>query len=612
MILGPLDLGIILGWLVIALGAGIVASRRAGSSGEAYFLADRSLPGWLVGISIVATTFAADTPLAISAMVAGKGIAANWFWWSMGIAHVGMFLFWSRLWRRSEVVTDAEFAAVRYGGQGGGALRSLKAVFFALLYNAIVLGWVIRAMQKIAEPFARWDLWTPGLHGWLTTWWPTGTSLGGVDELMTIVLLVALAAGYSMLGGLRGVVWTDLVQLALALFGAFALAAAAVSAVGGLDGLVTGLHERLGPARATEVLAFHPVGQPLAYLPLQAFGVYVLLRWWAHPMGDGGGYIAQRLLAARSPDDARAAAGIFVVLHYVVRPWPWILVGLAGLLLFPPGAETERFAAGSLVADDREMAYPVAAAVLLGPGMLGLLIASLLAAFMSTVDTHLNWGVSYVAHDLWPRHVRPGASPREEVAVGRVFTVVFAVAALLVATRIDSVERAWKFVAALGSGMGLPVLLRWVWWRVNAQAEMAGALGSLTVATAAALWFPVAQWEYVLAASVAVGVAGSLSAIAVFGPPPMETLTSFYRRVRPPGVWGPVRAALGDDDPGPSAALWRIGAAWLCGASALVAAIFAVGAALLRGAPEALGWSAIVVVGFLGGWALSRGEEQIA
>ena len=612
MSLGSLDLAIIVAWLVVALGAGIVASRRAGGSGAAYFLADRSLPGWLVGISIVATTFAADTPLAISAMVAGKGIAANWFWWSMGIAHVGMFLFWSRLWRRSAVVTDAELAELRYGGQGGGALRSLKAVFFALLYNAIVLGWVIRAMQKIAAPFARWEEWTPGLHGWLTTWWPAGTPLGGVDEMLTIVLLVALAAGYSMLGGLRGVVWTDLVQLALALFGAVALAVAAVSAVGGLDGLVTGLHARLGPARAAEVLAFHPVGTPLAYLPLQAFGVYILLRWWAHPMGDGGGYIAQRLLASRSPEEARRAAGIFVVLHYVVRPWPWILVGLAGLLLFPVGAEAERFALGALVVDDREMAYPVAAAVLLKPGLLGILIASLLAAFMSTVDTHLNWGVSYVAHDLWPRHVRPDASPREEVLVGRVFTALFAVAAVLVATRIDSVEKAWKFVAALGSGMGLPVLLRWLWWRVNAQAEMAGALGSLTVATLAASFAPEAQWEYVLGASVTAGVAAALAAIHWFGPPDMGTLTTFYRRVRPPGAWGPVRAALGDDDPGPGGAIPTLAAAWLFGAVALVAAIFAVGAFLLKGAGIGLGWAALAVTSAGASRAILARESQTA
>jgi SSS family solute:Na+ symporter len=601
--LGATGLAIVVGWLIVALLAGLWASRRAGDSAEAYFVADRSLPGWLVGISIVATTFAADTPLAIAGMVATKGVAANWFWWSMGIAHVGMFLFWARLWRGAAVVTDAELAELRYGGGPGRALRSLKAVFFSLVYNAIVLGWVIRAMQKIAAPFARWEDWLPGgLYASLVSQWPADTPLGGLDEALTIVLLVAGAAAYSTLGGLRGVVMTDLVQLGLAFVGSFALAWVALDAVGGPSGLVAGLHAQLGEVRAAEVLAFHPLGHPLGFLPLQAFAVYVLMRWWAHPMGDGGGYIAQRLLSARSPGDARTAAGVFLALHYVVRPWPWVLVGLVGLVLFPPGAETLLHPEGALVAADREMAYPVSAGVLLQPWLLGLLVASLLAAFMSTVDTHLNWGVSYVAHDLWAGRVRPGCSAAEEVLVGRIATAVFAVLAIAVTTQIGSVEKAWKFVAALGSGMGLPVLLRWVWWRVNAQAEMAGALGSFAVAVGAALWAPEAPWEAVLAVAIATGAVGSLGSIWWFGPASPETLQRFHARVDPPGAWGPVRAARGLPA-APRHELVRLGLAWALGALALVAAIFAPGALLLHTAAEAAGWAALAVGA---GWGASR------
>jgi len=603
--LGPAGLAIVVGWLVLAFAVGVWASRRAGGSAEAFFVADRRLPGWLVGISIVATTFAADTPLAIAAMVASKGVAANWFWWSMGIAHVGMFLFWARLWRGAAVVTDAELAELRYGPGPGGVLRSGKAVFFSLVYNAIVLGWVIRAMQKIAAPFARWDAWLPGdLYGWLVGWWPADTPLGGVDEALTIVLLVALAASYSVLGGLRGVVVTDLVQLALALFGSFALAWAALDAVGGASGLVASLRETLGPDAAREVLAFHPVGQELGYLPIQAFAVYVLMRWWAHPMGDGGGYIAQRLLAAGSPQEARTAAGIFVALHYVVRPWPWVLVGLAGLVLFPPGAEDSLHAAGAMVAGDREMAYPVAAGVLLPGWLLGLLVASLLAAFMSTVDTHLNWGVAYVAHDLWAQRIRPGCSPREEVVVGRVATAVFALAAIAVTTQIGSVEKAWKFVAALGSGMGLPILLRWLWWRVNAQAEIAGALSSFVVAVGAAVLLPDARWESVLAAAVGTGAVSSLACIFAFGPPPMDALIAFHERVDPPGAWGPVRAARGL--PARAPGLGRLAGAWFAGAVGLVAAIFAPGAFLLHSAAEGAAWTVLAVVAWLGALKLAR------
>ncbi len=609
MDLGPFGIAIVVGWLVLALFVGLWAARRAGESADSYFVADRSLPGWLVGISIVATTFAADTPLAISAMVATKGVAANWFWWSMGIAHVGMFLFWARLWRGAAVVTDAELAELRYGSGPGGALRSLKAIFFSLVYNSIVLGWVIRAMQKIAAPFARWEDWLPGsLYGWFAGWWPPDTPLGSIDEALTIVLLVALAAGYSMLGGLRGVVVTDLLQFALALFGSVALAVAVLDAVGGPSGLVASLEDTLGPDAAAQILAFHPVGTELGYLPLQAFAVYLLMRWWAHPMGDGGGYIAQRLLAARDPGQARTAAGVFVVLHYVIRPWPWVLVGLAGLVLFPPGAEDSVHAMGSLVAEDREMAYPVAAGLLLSPWLLGLFVASLLAAFMSTVDTHLNWGVSYVAHDLWAR-IRPECGPREEVLVGRVSTAAFALAAIAVTTQIGSVEKAWKFVAALGSGMGLPVLLRWLWWRVNAQAEMAGALGSVSVAVGAAVLTPDARWETVLALAIGTGAVLSMVCVHLFPSAPMEALVRFHERVDPPGLWGPVRKARGLPSRAGGRALIPVATAWFVGAVALVAAIFAPGAMLLHSLAEGLAWTLLACVAGIAAWRLAAWQE---
>ena len=580
MFLRPLDLVVIGAYLVIALGIGLWSSRRAGKSGEAYFVADRSLPGWLVGISIVATTFAADTPLVVSGMVASKGIAANWFWWSMGIAHVGMFLFWSRLWRRAHVVTDAEFATVRYGGRAGESLRIFKALFFSVVWNAIVLGWVLRAMQKISAPFVRWEDWLPhGLWARLSAHWDPSGPLGGLDELLTIVVLLMLATLYSTLGGLRGVILTDLLQFLLAMIGAFALAGFVLVEVGGPSGLVSSLYEVLGAERAAETLAFVPPRGGLSFLSLQAFAVYLFLFWWSHPMGDGGGYIAQRLSAARSPRDAQVAAGVFLVLHYVVRPWPWIVVGLAGLVLFPslelvadPAAHGQL---ALLVASDPEMAYPVLAARSLPPGLLGVLLASLFAAFMSTVDTHLNWSVSYVAHDLWANRIRPGCSPREEVLVGRVASVVFAVLALLVATRIGSVEKAWKFVAALGAGMGLPVLLRWVWWRVNAQAEIGGALGSFLVTLLITLFVDDLLWEYTLALSVAGGVSCALLGVLLFGPADPEVLDGFWTRVRPPGFWGPVRARSAT--PGSALAVTGMVGAWLAAALALICLIFAPG-----------------------------------
>lgn len=603
--LTSLDLGLVAAYLLFTLGVGLFFTARASRSGESYFLADRSLPGWAVGLSIVATTFAADTPLAISGMVASKGVAANWFWWSLGIAHVGMFLFWARLWRRSQVVTDAELVELRYGGGAGAGLRTAKAIYFALIYNAIVLGWVIVAVQKIALPFVRWEEWLgPGLWNAVEFVWPADF-LGGAEAGLAPVVLVGLAALYSTLGGLRGVVVTDIVQLALALVGSLALVVLGLNTVGGLSGLVGELSSVLNPQRLEEVLAFSPPPEGLSFLSVQAFSVYLLVRWWASPTGDGGGYIAQRLMAARSPEDARQAAGIFVVFHYVLRPWPWILVGLIGLVVFPPGEEAAIHSVGRLVQTDREMAYPALASVVMGPGVLGLLLVSLLAAFMSTVDTHLNWGVSYVANDLWQVYVRPSASPREIVRVGRVASVVFAVLALVVANQIGSIEQAWKFVAALGSGLGLPVLLRWLWWRTNAQAEIAGALGSLAVTLALASWgewnhplFGIGRlpWEYEFALAVAAGAVAALSAIGIFGPPDRQTLAEFYARVRPPGLWGPVRRQQASPEAREGGiTLGRIGAAWTLGAIGLGAGIFAPGH-LLLGSPWLGGAEALLAV----------------
>ncbi len=594
------DLAVIGAYLAFALAAGIWASRRASRSGESYFLADRSLPGWLVGCSIVATTFAADTPLAVSGMVASKGIAANWFWWSVGAAHVGMFLFWSRLWRRASVVTDAELTELRYGGEAGKNLRSAKAVFFGLLYNLIVLGWVIRAMEKIVRPIAQWDALLPATaYDLLVAWWPQGTPLGPLDSALTTAALIGLATLYSTLGGLRGVVLTDLVQLILAFVGSFALAWYALGEVGGAGSLVGHLQEVLGPERAGDVLAFAPAPPDgLSFLSLQAFAVYVLIRWWAHPLGDGGGYIAQRLSAARSPRDARVAAGVFVGLHYIVRPWPWIVVGLVGLLVYQPGDGL----ASAQVAD-RELVYGAMAQLVLPTGMLGLLLASLLAAFMSTIDTHLNWGSSYFAHDLYRGRFRPNASERDVVRAARLASVAIAIGALLVTTQISSVEKAWEFVAALGSGLGLPVLLRWVWWRTNAEAEFLGACGSLLVTVTMLVLAPDDfPWEYQLGLAVFGGALWALWAIHEFGPSDEATLQAFYDRVQPPGFWGPYGG--GEAQP------WRMLSAWACAAVGLVGGIFLPGHLLLGSFGLAGVDVAVAVVGW--GAALRLSQDATA
>ncbi|HEX6937928.1 MAG TPA: hypothetical protein VF158_00850, partial [Longimicrobiales bacterium] len=410
--LTTLDWSIVLGYLAVALAAGVFVSRRAGRSIESYFIAGRQLPWWWLGTSMVATTFAADTPLVVTGMVAEHGIAGNWFWWSWAISHVSMAVVFAALWRRSGVLTDAELVELRYAGRGATLLRGFKAIFFAVLINGIVLGWVIRAMSKIAEPFVHWDAWLgPARFAALEAAWPSWLLFGTLNDTLTVLALFTLVVLYSTLGGIRGVILTDLLQFGIAITASVLFAAIAVGEVGGLAGLRAGLAEHYEDA--AQILAFVP-SSDAAWLPVQVFLVYLAVQWWAQYFSDGSGYLAQRLFTARNDAHAEAGGLWFCVANYGLRTWPWVLIGLVSLVLFPLGVEATGEAA-ELVVADREMAYPVLMAELLPAGLLGLLFASLLAAFMSTVDTHINWASSYLVNDLYRRFVRPAASQRELV-----------------------------------------------------------------------------------------------------------------------------------------------------------------------------------------------------
>ena len=531
--LAPLDWGIVLGYLLIALLVGAMVARRAGRSVGSYFVAGRELPWWWLGTSMVATTFAADTPLVVAGLVAKNGVAGNWFWWSWALSHVSMAVVFAALWRRARILTDAELVELRYGGRSASVLRGFKAVFFAVVINAIVLGWVIRAMVKIAAPFVHWDEWLGAST--VTAFaeaWPAVLSVGGPGDTLTVLVLFGLIGIYSSLGGIRGVILTDLFQFGLALAASVLFAWFAVDSVGGMDGLLAGLAVHYD---ADQVLAFVP-SSGAAWLPLQVFFIYLAVQWWAQFASDGSGYLAQRLFTAKNDAHAEAGALWFAVANYALRTWPWVLIGLVGMVAFAPGAVGSG-AAAAMVADDPEMAYPVLMAKLLPTGLLGILFASLLAAFMSTVDTHLNWGASYLVNDVYHRFLRPEAGDRELVRVSR--TVVFGLVllALAAAARIESIEQAWRFLIALGAGLGLPSMLRWLWWRVNAWTEIAG----IVVATGTALvlypLFPNVRDEYLLLAIVGISVPAALAATFLTPPVPMDRLAHFVRLVRPPGWW---------------------------------------------------------------------------
>jgi Na+/proline symporter len=586
--LAPLDWGIVLGYMLMALLVGVMVSRRAGLSVQSYFVAGRELPWWWLGTSMVATTFAADTPLVVAGLVANHGVAGNWFWWSWAISHVSMAVVFAALWRRARVLTDAELVELRYGGRSAGVLRGFKAIFFAVLINAIVLGWVIRAMVKIAAPFVHWDAWLgAGTVAAFERVWPAALSVGGPGDTITVVVLFGLIALYSSLGGIRGVILTDLFQFALALGASALFAWIAVDSVGGVAGLLDGLATHYD---ADQVLAFVP-GPGAAWLPVKVFFVYIAVQWWAQYFSDGSGYLAQRLFTAKSDAHAQAGGLWFAVANYALRTWPWVMIGLVGLVAFAPEVG-EGGAAAALVAEDPEMAYPVLMAELLPVGLLGVLFASLLAAFMSTVDTHLNWGSSYLVNDLYHRFLRRDAGQRELVRVSRIAVLGLAFLGVAAAARIESIEQAWRFFIALGAGLGLPSMLRWLWWRVNAWTEIVGIAVAVTAALVLYPLFPDARDEYLLVAIVGIAMPAALAATLLTPAVPREHLARFVERVRPPGWWDGMPGAA------PRRTVGWIALAWVGGNVGVFALTFGVGYAVLgrpaRGA----------VVGLLGAGAI--------
>ncbi len=599
--LSTLDWSLILAYIAFALIVGVLTSRAASKSLASYFVAGRSLPWWWIGTSMVATTFASDTPLVVAGIVAKRGISGNWFWWAWVIGNVGVAVFFAPLWRRAGVVTDAELIELRYGSGPGAFLRGFKAVYSSLIVNIIVLGWVFRAMAKIAEPFLRWEeilpsnLWTA-----VEANWPAVLTMGSVNESLTVALLVLMIALYASAGGIRGVMLTDLFQFVIAMAGSCLFAWYAVEAVGGLSGLSAKLGEIYGAEGAANIISFLPP-EGAGWAGAQVILIYLFVVWWAHNNADGGGYIGQRLCSARSPRDAQAGAFLFTVGNYVLRPWPWILIGLVSLVLVPKGMDALPGTMEAKILADREAAYPLLMEKLLPAGVLGLVLVGLLGAFMSTVDTHLNWGMSYLVNDVYARFIRKGAGAREVVFVSRLGVLIMAVGAFAVAGQIKSIEVAWKFHISLGAGLGLPVILRWLWWRANAWTEISGMLA----AGATALYL---HWEgkppafpVLLAAEVGVGFLVMLIVTFITRPARPEVLRNFWAQVHPPGAWGRVRGE--DRRAAPVSALAGL---WICMSVFVFALMFLVGALLVGTWAQAGGLALLAGFALCMAWGIDR------
>jgi Na+/proline symporter len=475
-----IDWVIFIVYLVVVFAVGIWVSKKSSEGIDSYFVANRSLPWWWIGISIIATTFAADTPLAITGITAKTGIAGNWLWWSWAATYITVSVFFAKRWRQSNVLTDVEFIELRYSGKEASFLRGFKAFFYGIILNVFILGWVITAAVKIADAFIEWrDILGVDIYEKILSFYPTILLFkDDFNATLTILSLLIIVMIYSSLGGIRGVILTDLFQFAIAMVVSIIFGYYAVQEVGGLGEIQTKLVDIYGQTKANHLTEFIPsFDNPL--IPFQIFLIYVVIQWWVRYDSDGSGYIAQRLNTAKSTQDAQKGSFLFSILFIVLRTWPWIMVALVSLILFP----LEYNETGEIIGD-REAYYPQIMTMVLPAGLVGLAFTSLMAAFMSTVDTHLNWGSSYLTNDIYRRFIKPKANQKQLIKFSRIMVIIITFLAVIVASQIDSIAGAWVFFINAASGLGIAQLIRWFWWRANAWTEISSMLAAL-FATAA-------------------------------------------------------------------------------------------------------------------------------
>ncbi len=542
-----------LDWLVVALylagslALGLVVARRGARNLAEFFVGGRAIPWWLAATSMAATTFNVDTPLYVAGRVAQAGVAGNWEWWSFALAHVLLAVLLAKLWRRAGIVTDMELTELRYGGKPAASLRATRAFLFAVPLNCIGIGYGMLGMRKVVMGL--------GLVQHLP-------ALPGDPKLWAILPIVLIVLVYTAASGLWGVVATDFVQYILAMAGAVTVMFYALHDVGGLGALVA----RLRAEGQANRLALLPLG-PDALVPLSTFLGYIGVQWWAFRNSDGGGMFVQRLSSTANEREAEKAAHAFNILNYVVRTWPWVLVGLAALLVLP-GLQ------------DPELAYPLLMVKYLPAGLLGLVFASLLAAFMSTVSSQVNWGASYLVHDLYARF----GGVRDERALlraARWATIGITLLAATVSFFMESVGTIFRLMILIGNGPGLVLLLRWFWWRVNAWAEIAAMAAGLLLALAT---FLPALAGLTFGQRLLLTGFGSLAVwlpvMLLTAPERPEVLDGFYRRVRPGGAWAPVRDRVGL---APLDNLARDGRRWILWVTIVLGGTLAIGWALLAG-----------------------------
>ena len=508
-------------WLILVLYLagtlvlGLWLARRNRGEDD-YFVAGRSLSGWLAGASMAATTFSIDTPLYVAGLVGTRGLAANWEWWGFGLAHVAMAVVFAPLWRRSGVLTDAAFTELRYSGPAAAWLRGIKAFLLALPVNCIGIGYAFLAMRKVVEALG------------IVSDQPIPAFGGLSDTVLLLAVVAGLVLTYTAAGGLWAVVVTDFVQLLLALLGALAVAWAAIHAAGGMEALLSSL-DALGRPELLSLVPWRWTDAGLdwiggAGISVSTFLAYLSVQWWSFRRSDGGGEFIQRMLATKDEQQARLAGWVFLVVNYLVRSWLWVLVALAALVLLPDQS-------------DWELSYPALAVQYLPPVVLGLVVVSLVAAFMSTVSTSVNWGASYLTHDLYQRFIRPEASQRELLLIGQLMSVLLVVLGVITALISDSIGTVFRLVIAIGTGPGVVLVLRWFWWRINAAAELAAMLCGFCVGLSTSV-VPVLQIsDYGSRLMVTTALTAVVWVVVMLSTPPESAavLERFVQQVQPPG-----------------------------------------------------------------------------
>ena len=541
-----LDYGIILIYFFFSIGIALYYSKRAGKSTEEYFLSGRNLPWYLAGLSMVATTFAADTPLAVTELVAKNGIAGNWIWWNFAFGGLLTVFFFAKLWRRAGIMTEVEFAEIRYSGKPARFLRGFRALYLGIFMNIIIMGWVNAAMESIL------------------------TGMFGIPETQVMIYVFAcmlLVAFYSALSGLWGVVVTDAFQFVMAMGGTIILAVIVVNSaqVGGIHGLKQKLPHfifNFFPSITNATTA----GGAFA-LTVAAFLAYIGIQWWAswYPGAEpgGGGYIAQRMMSAKDEKHSLFATLFFQIAHYGIRPWPWILVGLATLVLYP-----------HLGPDAKRMGYIYAMNDFLPTGLKGLLVAAFFAAYMSTIATQLNWGSSYVLNDFYRRFMKPGRSEKHYVMISRVLTILLMAASVIVSIFISSISGAWEFIIETGAGIGLVLILRWFWWRINAWSEISALIAPFVILPFILYYriaFPISLYYLVTGTTVTWLIVTFLTK-----PTDEEVLFAFYKKIHPGGIlWKKISDKLPDVES--DTGFFRMFMNWLFGVVLVYSILFGTG-----------------------------------